>query len=380
MYACHLHSVLLSIDQEHSTVKQCTENLKQKYKNDKRYVSENSWPPFTPSKFTELGFVIHKPKRTKMETEDFAKLKRSGSFTSASKHTCETFDKNSDYAFDSNVIIKEKISDIFLPAEKDLQIVLVEGAPGIGKTMLLKEIGYLWATENLLLDKDVVLLLLLRDPNIEKIHSLEKLFIYCCNDKSNADVYVSYFCNNGGSGLVILVDGLDENLNALNKGSLLYDMVISRRYFSKACIVITSRPHATISLQMHVSYRVEIIGFTVQRRREFVYENLEPGDAAGLEECLKLHTVIDSLCHIPLNLSILLFLYKEKLKIGDDFLLPTTQTELIKRAVEMTVTHNLERLIGQQVNKNDLQSLPEPYQYIFRKFCRLAYTALDVED
>jgi len=126
-----------------------------------------------------------------METEDFAKLKRSGSFTSASKHTWETFDKNSDYAFDSNVIIKEKISDIFLPAEKDLQIVLVEGAPGIGKTMLLKEIGYLWATENLLLDKDVVLLLLLRDPNIEKIHSLEKLFIYCCNDKSYADVYVS---------------------------------------------------------------------------------------------------------------------------------------------------------------------------------------------
>jgi len=373
----YLHVVLLFLDQEHFVVKQWTKNLKEQYTGSNRYVSKILWPPFTPSKFTELGFVIHKPKRTKAEAKNFARLKRSGSFTSASKHSCETFDKSSELTFDSNIVIKENISDIFLPAEKDLQIVLVEGAPGIGKTMLLKEIGYLWATEKLLSDKEVVLLLLLRDPNIMKIHTLDELFNYYCNTESNAKFCASYFCNNGGSGLVILVDGLDENPNAMDEGSLLYNMLISRKYFSKACIVITSRPHATVKIQMHVSYRVEIIGFTVQRRHEFVNENLEPGDAAGLKKYLESHIVIDTLCHIPLNLSILLFLYKEKLKKGDGFLLPTTQTELIRRAVEMTVTHNLERLGGQTVEKNDLQALPEPYQYIFRKFCRLAYTALD---
>ena len=355
-------------------MRQYAEILKEDYKSHKKYTSDSKWPPFTPKKFTELGFVIHKPRRTQKETEDFAESKWSGSFSSAPKHTCENFGKSSDYTFDSDVVIKDNISDIFLSAENGMQIILVEGAPGIGKTMLIKEIAHLWATGELLTDTEIILLLSLRNPKIDTIDSPKDMFYHHCRDEEKAKIYASYFYNNKGSGLVILLDGLDENQKVMKHGRFLYKLV-SEGFYSKACIIITSRPHATIDLQMHVDYRVEIIGFTMQRRHEFVHDNLEQKDGAELENYLKNHSVIDTLCHIPLNLSILLFLFKEKPRVGSSFALPKTQTELIKSAVEMTVSHNLQKL-GQTGFENDLRCLPEHYKYIFLKFCRLAYEAL----
>ena len=372
--------LIIFLDAEHTEIDKYNSRLKNKYTIHKRYASENRWPPFTPVKFTKLGYVIHKTKRTQKQTNDFAKLKQSGSFSSSSMHKDISSSDVDEDVFDSDALIKENVSDIFLNSEHsedDLQIILVEGAPGVGKTMLLKEIAYLWATGTLLTEKKVVLHLSLHDHKFNDIDSPKHMFFHDCKNEKYAQIYASYFYNNSGAGLVILLDGLDENLKALQEGTFLYDTLISKKHFSRACIVITSRPHATIELQMHISYRVEVIGFTRENRKHFVQENLEE-DAEKLESYLKDHIVIDTLCHIPLNLSIILFLFKEKLTTGSDFSLPTTQTELIKKAVEMTVLHNLVRLNRQDLKteNNDLQNLPEPYRYIFNKFCVLAYNGL----
>ena len=111
-------------------VERYTEALKKRY--DASYVSENRWPPFTPAKFTSLGYIIYKPKRTAKDTEESAKSARSGSFLSEN--------------------VEEEISNIFLPINNNKypKIILIEGAPGIGKTMLMKEIGRLWATDKVL--------------------------------------------------------------------------------------------------------------------------------------------------------------------------------------------------------------------------------------
>jgi len=356
-------------------MKTYSERLKEEYRVQK-YNSGNRWPRFVPQEFTKLSYVFHEPIRTPEETENSAKRSRSGSYCSSSEYISRPdckLDSTSDDVFTSEDL-KEDISDIFLPTRNKLQIILAEGAPGIGKTMLLKEIAYLWATGVLLKNKEIILLLSLRDPKIGIIDSPKKMFYHHCKDKKKAQIYANYFYNNSGEGLVILLDGLDESLTAMQKGSFLFTL-ISKGYYSKACIVITSRPHATIEIQEYVSYRIEIIGFNMEKRQEFVKKNSKYGIAVELEEYLKSHPVIDTLCHIPLNLSILLCLFKEKQKLGKNYAMPKTQTELIKKAVEMTVSHNLDRM-GLTVKQGNIDNLCEPYKEIFYNFCTLAYKAL----
>ena len=201
--------------------------------------------------------------------------------------------------------------------------------------------------------------------------STEDMFFYSCKNREQAKVCDAYFGNNGGEGLAILLDGLDENPGTMKPGSSLHKILIEGKIFREAFIVITSRPHATVNLLQHVSYRVEIIGFTDKRRQEFVDENLEE-NAEDLKDYLRKHEIIDTLCYIPLNMTIVLFLFKEKVELED---LPKTQTELTKKAVRMTVFHNLRKL-GVQKDKNDLRNLPPPYDKIFYYLSKLAYDAL----
>ena len=327
-----------------------TELLKKRY--SIRHNSESRWPPFTPAKFTKLGYIIHKPKRTAKDAEHSALLARSGSLLSENE---------------------EEISNIFLPSNNDErpQIILIEGGPGIGKTMLMKEIGRLWATEKILKDKKVLYFLSLRDPKINEMNSTEDMFFYSCKCRRQARIYGTYFGNNGGQGLAILLDGLDENPQTMQRESFLYKILIEEKIFIDACIVITSRPHATIDLLKYASYRVEIIGFTNKRRQEFVEENLKV-NAKDLKNYLQKHEIIDTLCYIPLNMTIVLFLFNEEVGLED---LPKTQTELTEKAVRMTVFHNLQKL-GMTKSKNDLGNLPRPYNEIFYYVSEMAYNAL----
>lgn len=47
--------------------------------------------------------------------------------------------------------------------------ILIEGAPGIGKTVLSKEISFQWAKNKILFNKRILLLLFMRDPRVKDI-------------------------------------------------------------------------------------------------------------------------------------------------------------------------------------------------------------------
>ena len=292
----------------------------------------------------------------------------------------DTFDlkNDDDDSFDTNAAVDEEISNIFLPISSDikdpqLKIILIEGAPGIGKTMLIMEIARLWANEKILNKKKMLLFFSLSDPAIKDMKSTEDMFFYSFKNESNAKNCADYFGKVSGQGLVILLDGLDENPQAMQNGSFFYDLIIMQKIFIEAYFVITSRPHATTKLQQYVNCRVEIIGFTDKRRCEFVQENLEK-NAENLKSYLQKHEIIDTLCYIPLNMCIVVSLFNTEIELEN---LPSTQTELTMQAVSITVFHNLEKLgIIKKESKIDLKHLPKPYDEIFYYLSALAYKAL----
>ena len=375
-----LHSftkICILADFEDTAVADYTAQLKNSHKS--RYVLQNRWPPFTPTTFINLGYIIHDPERTSQEAKNTAISETLGR-EKEPIHIHDTID--SDKSLNSNVTIEEEVDKIFLPVSstQNLQIILIEGVPGIGKTMLMMEIRHLWANDKILNDTKVLLLFSLRDPKINNFKSIKDMFYHFCKDKKNSKIYAKHFVKNSGKGLAILLDGFDENPQALQCGTFFHDILIKDKTFVKACIIITSRPHETAKLQQLIRYRVEIIGFTKDRRHDYVEKNLKE-KAKDLLNYLEDHEIIDTLCYVPLNMSIVVYLCKSNVKLKE---LPNNQTELTKQAVRMTVLHNLEKLEltkskGNSENlrsKNDLKNLPKPFNKIFYYLSELAYKAL----
>ena len=80
---------------------------------------------------------------------------------------------------------------------------VVEGAPGIGKSTLVLELCHQWT---LLKQFSVVLLLKLREKNIQ---SYTDLFFYTDNDLKKVLVKEASE-NNNGEGILFIFDGFDE--------------------------------------------------------------------------------------------------------------------------------------------------------------------------
>ena len=196
-----------------TTVADYTAQLKKSHKS--RYILKNRWPPFIPATFTNLGYIIHDTERTAKETENDAKVRTFGR-EKQPIHIGDTY--GSDTSFNSNFTIEEEIAKIFLPVS-DNQIMLIEGVPGIGKTMLMMEIRYLWANDKILKDTKVLLLFSLRDPKINDFIFIEDMFYHFCKDEDDAKIYAKHFKRNNGKGLAILLDGFDENPQAMQSES-----------------------------------------------------------------------------------------------------------------------------------------------------------------
>ena len=167
-------------------------------------MDDQSWPPFTPNKFVSLLMIRHLEIHLQVDKQVPAVIN--------SIKTAECLKINNEQNFTTN-----DISEIFQHGEKieaHNKLILILGVPGIGKTILSKEIAYQWADNKLLSEKEIVLMLFLRDPNIKNIKQLKDLVHYFYEFSENA-VEISTMCSNyifqmGGSNVTIILDGLDE--------------------------------------------------------------------------------------------------------------------------------------------------------------------------
>ena len=278
---------------------------------------------------------------------------------------------------DTSKVTKE-VAEILAPLETsdDPQFILIEGAPGIGKSVLLKHIAYRWSIQQILLKFKLVLLICLRDPAVQQMSFIDDLFQpFCKRDKDAtevASVCKKYFVNNNGEDLALLIDGYDE-YERLRKDSLIADL-LEREVLPHCGLIVSSHPHASVYLRGQATVRVDILGFTEAEREDYIKESMK-GQLQKIDELtqyLQGHSTISSLCFVPFNLVVLAFLYKQ------GFSLPKNSAELYNYFICLTICRYLtkhgHRLQG---NITKLTDLPEPYNKIIQQLSKLSLEALN---
>ena len=282
--------------------------------------------------------------------------------------------------------VTKEVAEILTPLEtsNDPQFVLIEGAPGIGKSLLLKQIAYLWATKQILQKFKLVLLLCLRDPAVQQemplINDLLKLF--CKRDQESADIVsasTQYFLNNDGKDLTLMFDGYDEYPERLRKDSLIAE-ILNREVLPHCGLIISSRPHASVSLRNQASVRVDILGFTEAEREHYITQSMksQPQKVDELTRYLQGHSTISSLCFIPFSLVALVYLYKQGIP------LPQNSAQLYNYFICLTIcrhlrkhAHHLQGNITELTKLPNLTDLPEPYNKIIQQLSKLSLEALN---
>ena len=282
--------------------------------------------------------------------------------------------------------VTKEVAEILAPLEtsNDPQFVLIEGAPGIGKSLLLKQIAYLWATKQILQKFKLVLLLCLRDPAVQQemplINDLIKLF--CKRDQNAAEIVSAcseYFLNNDGEDLALMFDGYDEYPEKLRKDSLITE-VLKRDVLPCCGLIVSSRPHASVNFREQATVRVDILGFTEAEREHYITESMkgQPQKVDELTRYLQVHSTISSLCFIPFNLVVLVYLYKQ----GIPF--PQNSAQLYNYFICLTIcrhlkkyAHHLQGNIIELTKLPKLTDLPEPYNKIIQQLSKLSLEAIN---
>ena len=346
-------------------------------------VDDDTWPPKQPTSFTPLLLIHHQGDHTPEQVTAMAELMHSGDIDKVASVTGSRHAKFDGHdklhkVLDTSKATKE-IGEILAPLEEGKQscFILIEGAPGIGKSVLLKEITYKWANKELLQKCELVLLVCLRDPSLHQIRSVDDLLRLTCIGDEHATEIVSacaqYLFANSGRSLTLLLDGYDEYPEHLRESSLVAD-ILKRQVLPLCGLIVSSRPHASEHLREQATIRVDILGFTETEREHCIKQALpdQPHKIEELTQYLHQQPSIDNICFIPFNMVVLLYLYK----LG--IALPKNSTELYRHFICSTICRHLSKFAKPLTHDiTDLTDLPEPYNRIIQELSKLSLEALN---
>ena len=209
--------------------------------------------------------------------------------------------------------------------------VLVEGAPGVGKTTFAFELCKQWARGEILQEWGVVVIIKLRDQRTRTAQTINDLLYHPDSEIRQA---VTELVEQDGKGMLLILDGYDELTTKQRESDSVIQWLMSRELLCRATLMVTSRPLATRTLhpnfQQSIDQHIEVLGFTEGDIKAFI--NSACGDNPELvedfKEYLSCHPFSSSLMFNPLQCAIVTDIYLSHWQRGDKGFAPKTLTEI----------------------------------------------------
>ena len=257
---------------------------------------------------------------------------------------------------------------------------LIEGAPGIGKSTFAWEECQKWGQHQLFNEYSLVVLLKFRDKRVQKAESVSDLF-YHPNQKLQSEL-VDYITVTGGYGLLLILEGFDEAPASKRTIDSIFVRLFTGQELPKATVILTTRPSASAGLRelckgKH-SRRIEIIGFGKNEIDEYTrcaFSDVQ--SRSDFKEYLSLYPHIHSMMYVPLNSAIVTHVYESCKSSGA--VVPKTMTQLYSsliRTLLLRYVKDKEEYKDACTNITSFKDLPQPVYDQFCEICKIAYTGI----
>ena len=327
-----------------------------------KFPTYGKWPPNPSKKYINLA-LIKKQRMSKEEMDHFTKQTIHGDI-------------------DDIVHEKQSISMEEIGKEKGNTLpkcILVEGAPGVGKSTFAWKLCRKWSKGKLLQQYRLVVLLRLRDKRVREAKTVSDLFYYF--NRLIQQTVVEEIQATGGRGVLLLFEGYDELPAKLRTSSSIFLEVIKGQELPSATILITSRPSASGPLYRecrdYIAQHVQILGFTNENVESYLEGTVghNPSLLQGLRQYLRYYPHIRSMLYIPLNCAIVVEVYRVHKR--DKSLIPKTWTDFYTSLLRSLLLRYLDdHPVHQRQSwkSNSFRDLPTD---VYQKLCELGRIAYE---
>ena len=251
--------------------------------------------------------------------------------------------------------------------------ILIEGAPGCGKSTLSLHICHEWVADRLLKEYSQVILVKLREEVVQNAKSIADLLPK--RDGTMGQNAEKEITARDGEGVLFIFDGWDELPEKVPGHSIIRD-ILDCKQLHKSSVIITSRPISSMNLHKLVNIRIEILGFTKAELQRYFTGCLgdDHGKVKQLQQRIKENPVVEGSCYLPLNASILVHLFK------CDGVLPHTQFGIFSALIRNCIFRHLKKNEQHDIpGIKSLSKLPTAIQSQFERICEMAYKGV-IED
>ncbi len=311
---------------------------------------DNKWPPTPSREYVKLAIVKKKDQRCR---DDFIGHRLHGTILK-----------------DREEISVEQI----LEPGRRRHYILIEGAPGIGKSTFSLELCRKWETIPCMKKYRLVILLRLREKEVQKISNVSELFYsYGGEDKTRLVDEVS---KSHGKGVLFILDGFDELPKRLQKEGFLISLILDRP-LPECTVLVTSRPSATAELLTSVLPQKHIEIIQENKYASSVFSS-EPETLERFKAYISASTnpVINNLMYVALNAAEIADIFRDS-KPGHS--LPHTLTEFNTQLCLSNLNRHL-KIECPSMNVCKFEDLPLDLYQHFLKLCEVAFEGLKNEE